>query len=98
MANLDMAKYGELLLKYEPRVITSEEQYNLAINDINRLASLYERTDEESAILSLLCLVAEDYERLTEKSKPSEILKYLIESRGMTKSQLASGFRVIQSC
>ncbi len=64
---LDERKYGPLLARTLPRAIETEEEYELSLEEVNRLMSRGEGklTPEENALHELLFTLIERYERKT---------------------------------
>jgi HTH-type transcriptional regulator/antitoxin HigA len=93
-ANFDMKRYGRLLAKASPRVITTEEERDRAVAIVESLMDKGERdmTPEEDALLSLLTSLIRDYEATAyparDKSRPHEVVAFLLEQRGMTAKDL----------
>jgi HTH-type transcriptional regulator/antitoxin HigA len=93
-ANFDLKRYGRLLAKASPRVITTEEERDRAVAIVESLMEKGEpdMTPEEDALLSLLTNLIRDYEATAyparEKSEPHEVVAFLLEQRGMTAKDL----------
>lgn len=88
---LDKTIYGQLLVEFQPKIITSEEEYDLALNSAEKLMNCKNRSPEQTAILQLLVNLIEEYESKhypMGESSPHEILQYLIEVRGLNESDL----------
>lgn len=85
-------KYGFLLSKYQPRPIQSEADYESTVQVIEQLMSKGDtRSQEESALLNLLCLLVEDYEeeQITEDAaSPLDVLKHLMEVNELKQADL----------
>jgi HTH-type transcriptional regulator/antitoxin HigA len=77
-----------------PRVITTEEENERAIAIVESLMEKGERnmTPEEDALLELLTNLIRDYEKTAypprEKSKPHEMVWFLLEQRGLAPKDL----------
>ncbi|AFZ15680.1 transcriptional regulator, XRE family (plasmid) [Crinalium epipsammum PCC 9333] len=78
---LDRATYGSLLAEYQPQIITNDDEYNRAIESIERLMQRDELTREEVSLLKLLSTLVETYEdhQFPLESSPQEILLHLME-------------------
>jgi len=93
-ASIDLKRYGRLLAKAVPRVITTEEENERAIAMVESLMEKGERnmTPEEDALLDLLTNLIRDYEERAypprEKSKPHEMVSFLLEQRGLAPKDL----------
>lgn len=83
--------YGQLLAEFQPKIITSEEEYNLALASAEKLMYCQNRSPEQTAVLQLLVNLIEEYESNhypMGESSPHEILEYLMEVRGLKESDL----------
>jgi HTH-type transcriptional regulator/antitoxin HigA len=93
-ASFDMKRYGRLLAKAAPCVITNSAEHERAISNVEGLIERGERnmSPEEDALLDLLTNLIREYERTIyppfPKSAPHEILEFLLEQRGATPSAL----------
>jgi HTH-type transcriptional regulator / antitoxin HigA len=93
---IDAKRYGRLLARTVPRVIVTEEENRRALAIVESLMEKGERdlTPEEDALLELLTNLIRDYEARTypprEKSKPHEIVVFLLDQRGLTAKDLWS--------
>jgi HTH-type transcriptional regulator/antitoxin HigA len=93
-ANIDVKRYGRLLAKAAPRVITTEEEHERMLDMVESLMEKGERnmTPEEDALLDLLTNLIRDYEAsaypMREKSKPQEVVTFLLEQRELTAKDL----------
>jgi len=93
-APLDLKRYGRLLSKTVPRVITSEEEHERATAIVESLMGKGERnmSAEEDALLDLLTNLIRDYEASAypsrPKCKPHEMVAFLLEQRGLKPSDL----------
>jgi HTH-type transcriptional regulator/antitoxin HigA len=77
------------------RVLRSEQEYGHAIEVINRLSDRGDdRTPEETEYLLALAVFIEKYEDRHDPIPPAsgaEMLRYLIEARQITQSDVAAG-------
>ncbi len=83
--------YSQLLVELQPKVITTEEEYDRTLETVEKLMACKNRTPEQTAILQLLVTLIEEYENKhypIEASSPHAILQHLIEARGMKQSDL----------
>lgn len=88
---LNKTVYGQLLAEFQPKIITSEEEYNLALVSAEKLMHCQNRSPEQTAVLQLLVNLIEEYESKhypMGESSPHEILEYLMEVRGLKESDL----------
>jgi len=92
--SIDVDRYGQLLAKTVPRVITTEEENERALAIVESLMEKGERemTPEEDALLDLLTNLVRDYEAHAypprEKSKPHETVAFLLGQRGLAAKDL----------
>jgi HTH-type transcriptional regulator / antitoxin HigA len=87
----DREIYGKLLAEFQPKVITSEEEYDFALEAVEKLMGCKNRSPEQTAILQLLVSLIEEYESKNypmRESSPHEILEHLMEARGIKQSDL----------
>jgi HTH-type transcriptional regulator / antitoxin HigA len=95
-ATIDIKRYGRLLAKTVPRVITTEEEHERALAIVESLMEKGERnlTPEEDALLDLLTNLIRAYEASAypprKKSRPREMLAFLLEQRGLAPKDLWS--------
>jgi len=93
-AIIDEKRYGRLLAKTVPRVITTEEEHGRALALIESLMEKGERSLslEEDALLDLMTNLVRDYEATAypprAKSTPREMVAFLLEQRGLRPSDL----------
>ena len=89
--SLDKTTYSQLLVQYQPQVITTEEEYDRALETVEKFMACKERTPEQSAILQLLVTLIEEFETKhypIEPSSPHTILEHLMDARGIKQSDL----------
>ncbi|MBD2771771.1 helix-turn-helix domain-containing protein [Iningainema tapete] len=87
----DKATDGKLLVEIQPKVITSEEEYDSALEATEKLMSCKSRSPEQTAILQLLVTLIEEYETknyLMGESSPHEIIQHLMEAQEIKQSDL----------
>ena len=91
---IDVKRYGRLLAKAVPRVIVTEEENERALAIVESLIEKGEQNmmPEEDALLDLLTNLIRDYEAGAypprEKSKPHEMVAFLLEQRGLAPKDL----------
>lgn len=89
---LDSKTYGSLLAAYQPKIITSEEEYNRTLESIEQMMERGEElTPEENSLLELLSILVEIYEDSqfpVEPSSPQNILLHLMAARELKQSDL----------
>jgi HTH-type transcriptional regulator / antitoxin HigA len=89
---LDAQVYSSLLLEYQPKAIASQDEYNQALNSIDRLMELGEDlSPEEGLLLETLAILVEAYEDAQlplEASSPQEVLLHLMEVRELKQIDL----------
>src|SRR5260370_14553625 len=91
---IDLKRYGRLLAKAAPRVITTEDEHERALAIAESLTAKSERnmTPEEDELLDLVTNLIRDYEAgvypRREKSKPHQMIALLLEQRGLGPNHL----------
>jgi HTH-type transcriptional regulator/antitoxin HigA len=91
---IEEKRYGRLLEKALPRVIQTEEENERALAIVGYMMEKGERrmTPEECELLDLLTNLIRHYEAtaypLREKSKPHEMVAFLLEQRGLSAKDL----------
>jgi HTH-type transcriptional regulator/antitoxin HigA len=94
IGTIDEKRYAKLLAKAAPRVIRTEEENGRALATVESLMEKGERnmTPEEGELLDLLTNLIRDYEAAAypprEKSKPHEMVAFLLEQRGLSQKDL----------
>ncbi|NER28762.1 MAG: helix-turn-helix domain-containing protein [Symploca sp. SIO1C4] len=92
---IDKAAYSQLLVKFQPKVIETEEEYNSSDQVLLELMARGDRTPEETAVLKLITSLVKDYERKLEKLEPPELvsphemLLHLMEENNLRQADLA---------
>jgi HTH-type transcriptional regulator / antitoxin HigA len=87
-------QYTELLIKYQPKVIETAEDYQQALAVVEHFVFKKDRTLEEIALYDLGIILVKDYESKIcpmddwRTQSPREMLKYLLESNGKKQSDL----------
>ena len=91
----DRQAYGDLLVKFTPKVIETEGEYEEYLRILETMTFAKNLTSEEKALYRLLVFLTENYE--TENYpmpsvEPREILKHLMESSGISQNDLVVNF------
>ena len=89
--SLDKTTYSKLLVEYQPKVITTEAEYDQALETVEKLMTDQQRTPEQTAILQLLVTLIEEFETKhypIEQSSPHAMLEHLMDARGIKQSDL----------
>ncbi|MBE9249086.1 transcriptional regulator [Dolichospermum sp. LEGE 00240] len=89
--SLDKTTYSQLLVEYQPKVITTEAEYDQALETVEKLMAEQQRTPEQTAILQLLVTLIEEFETKhypIEPSSPHAMLEHLMDARGIKQSDL----------
>ena len=89
--SLDKITYSQLLVEYQPKIITTEAEYDQALETVEKLMADKQRTPEQTAILQLLVTLIEEFENnqySIEASSPSAMLEHLMDARGIKQSDL----------
>ena len=92
---LNQETYGNLLARYQPKVIETEEENEKAIALAEQLSHRQNRTLEESLLLNLLIALIEKYEDEhypMDGSTPHSILLHLMEARDIKVADLVNIF------
>ena len=93
-ATIDLKRYGRLLAKAVPRVISTRQEHERALAIVESLMERGEgtMTPEEDALLDLLTNLIRDYEatayRPREESRPNEMVAFLLEQHDLKPSDL----------
>ncbi len=98
-ANVDKTKYGLLLMKTLPSVISSEKELERLTEEVNRLMTKGikqgELNPEEERLLELLSVLIESYEDEHypfPEVPPNEILKFLMEENDYKQKDIVHIF------
>ena len=94
---IDNKKYARILARVLPRVITTDEEHERMLAEVEKLMDKGEhRAAEEDAALDLMIRLIKDYEEdhhpLPDPS-PHEMLLYLMERRGLKQADLVPIFK-----
>lgn len=94
---VDNKKYARVLARILPRVITTDEQHERMLAEVEELMDKGDqRTPEEDAALELLVRLIKDYEEEhypLPNPSPREMLVYLMEQRNLRQADLLSIFK-----
>jgi HTH-type transcriptional regulator/antitoxin HigA len=94
---IDDKKYARVLAKVLPRVISTEEEHERTLAEVEKLMDKGEqRTAEEDAVLDLMVrlITAYEEERYPIPSfSPRDMLLYLMEQRGLRQADLLPIFK-----
>ncbi|MEG4166369.1 MULTISPECIES: hypothetical protein [unclassified Microcoleus] len=88
---IERTAYGQLLAKSQPKPILNEEDYDLALAEVDFLMSKEELTVEEETLLSLWGLLIEEYESKyypIPEATPQDVLLHLMEVRELKQADL----------
>lgn len=94
---LNNKKYARVLAKVLPRVITTDEEHERMLAEVEKLMDKGDhRTAEEDAVMELMVRLIKNYEEehhpLPDPS-PHEMLVYLMEQRGLKQADLLPIFK-----
>jgi len=85
-------KYTELLVKYQPKLIKTEEENEKALAIVEELMHCSNRTPEEDELYELLITLIEkfeqDYYNPNQATTPHSMLLFLMEQKGVKQSAL----------
>ena len=89
-----LTAYDSLLLKYKPRPIRNDREYRRALKHVEELIGRHGPTPPraEGELIAVLSTLIESYEMQTvprRKPTPAETLEHLIESKAVTKAEVA---------
>jgi HTH-type transcriptional regulator/antitoxin HigA len=87
----DKTRYGKLLTETQPKVITTEEEYDVVLKIAEKLIANKDLNQEESALLELFTCLIEAYEEEhypIEPASPQEMLEHLMDARGLRQVDL----------
>jgi HTH-type transcriptional regulator / antitoxin HigA len=92
---LDATKYGRLLAKTLPAVISTEAEYDRVVALMNKLAVIPDdqMTPEQERLLDLLTLLVQTYDEehyQIPDAAPHEIIQFLMRERGLRNKDLES--------
>ena len=85
-------KYTELLVKYQPKLIKTEEENEKALTIVEELMHRSNRTPEEDELYELLITLIEkfeqDYYNPNQATTPHSLRLFLMEQKGIKQSDL----------
>ena len=88
----NLEKYTELLVKYQPKLIKTEEENEKALTIVEELMHRSNRTPEEDELYELLITLIEkfeqDYYNPNQATTPHSMLLFLMEQKGVKQSAL----------
>jgi HTH-type transcriptional regulator / antitoxin HigA len=90
---IDAEVYGQLLSKYQPRVITTQAESRKFSRIVEELHSRNYLTPEEDILLELLLKLIDDFEDKHSHlniSNPRSILVHLMEARSLSQAGLTA--------
>jgi HTH-type transcriptional regulator/antitoxin HigA len=96
VVKIDAKKYGRLLAKALPVAVQTEAQNERMLAEIWKLMSKDSLTPEEQALLVLMSELVERFEERQyriEPAPPHEVLKMLMEDRGLRQKDLLHIFK-----
>jgi HTH-type transcriptional regulator / antitoxin HigA len=83
--------YINLLSLIKPRVISSEEENQLALSQVEKLMAIAQRTPEQDQILELLIVLIKKFENENysiDLASPHEVLVHLMEEHDLKQADL----------
>lgn len=89
--SFDRNTYSKLLVEFQPKVITTEAEYDRALEVVENLMACKNRTPEQTAILQLLVTLIEEFETKhypIEQSSPQAILEHLMDAQKIKQADL----------
>ncbi len=87
----DKTTYGKLLAETQPKVITTEEEYDVSLRVAEKLIANKNLSLEEEALLELFTRLIEEYEEEhypMPPVSPQEMLEHLMDARGLRQVDL----------
>ncbi len=80
-------KYSDLLVKYQPKLIKTEEENEKALAVVEELMHIHNLTPEQEALYELLIVLIEKFEQdfyhPGSASTPDSMLRFLMEQQGV---------------
>lgn len=89
--HVDEKAYGQLLKRTLPHVIRNDEECARLTDELMRLDDLEKPSPEEKELAGLLTVLIEEYEERRypiRKASPQQVLRHLMEARGLTQKDL----------
>lgn len=90
-ATFNEVAYKQLLVEFPPKIIESEEDYNRALESVEKLMYCKDKSPEQDSLLNLLVSLIEAYEEAVypiEPTTPLENLLHLMDARDMRQADL----------
>ena len=90
----DRSQYTDLLTKYQPKIIETQEEYRQILAVVEYFVFKKERSLEELALYDLAVMLVKDYESKIcpmddwKTQSPTEMLQYLLETSGKRQADL----------
>jgi HTH-type transcriptional regulator / antitoxin HigA len=90
----DRSQYADLLAKYQPKIIETEEEYRQALKVVEYFVFKKERSPAELALYDLAVMLVENYESKIcpmndwRMQSPTEMLQYLLQTSGKKQADL----------
>ena len=90
----DRSQYTDLLTKYQPKIIETEEEYRQTLTVVEYFVFKKDRSPEELALYDLAIMLVKDYESKIcpmddwRTQSPTEMLQYLLETSGKRQADL----------
>ena len=97
---MSMATYSDLLATVKPRLIRSEREHKRALTVVEKLMDKPQKTAAEKDMIELMATLIDQYEERiwpTPEFSPDEMLKFLLEQRKMSQTELARETGIPQS-
>ena len=95
-----IAAYRDLLQEYVPRPIRSQRAYEKMLRTVDDLMMQPRLSRAENDLLEVLIVLVEQYESIrypTPSNPPDRMLAHLIESKGVSRAELAAATGVSRS-
>ena len=92
IAHLDEVKFAEVLSRYKPRPIHTEEDNQRAIDVLEGLHANDTLTPEQEALAEILTMLIEKFEEeryALRPASPAAILRELLQANGLKQKDLA---------
>lgn len=88
---IDKTMYGQLLGKFQPKIIKTIEEYDEANRILLELMLRTERSPEETELLQLIAMIIQEFDKRQEQPEPAspqEVLLHLMEERELKQADL----------
>jgi HTH-type transcriptional regulator/antitoxin HigA len=94
---IDDRKYARVLARILPRIITTSQEHERMLAEVERLMDKGDsRTPEQDAAMDLIVRLIREYEEKLEPlpaPSPAEMLAYLMQQRGLRRADLVPIFK-----